>query len=164
MSMESVLSEPLVLKSDDPIIATLNFVPHRHMAQRRVRAFAPGPGEPQTLEVRTPWGAMLTAKSGDMLVSEMDAPEEVWPVDAGIFDQTYIVTGPGLCVKRAVTLLTPLTDVTGGDEDRMVTVHTLEGEETVRAGDFLLAKGVRGEIWPYPKEKAAALMRPVTEQ
>lgn len=162
--MEDILSEPLELKSDDPIISTLNFVPHRHMTQRRVRAFAPGPDEPQTMEVKTPWGAILTAKSGDMLVSELDAPEEVWPVDAGIFDQTYIVTGPGLCVKRAVTLLVPLTDVTGGDEDRMVTVHTLEGAETVRAGDFLLAKGVRGEIWPYPKSKADAMMRPVIEQ
>jgi hypothetical protein len=41
-----------------------------------------------------------------------------------------------------------------------VTIHTLEGVDTVRAGDFFLAKGVKGEIWPYPKAKAAEIMRP----
>jgi hypothetical protein len=57
-------------------------------------------------------------------------------------------------------MLVPLTDLTDGDEDQMVTIHTLEGVDTVRAGDFLLAKGVKGEIWPYPKEKAAEIMSP----
>jgi hypothetical protein len=52
--------------------------------------------------------------------------------------------------------------VTNGDEDRMVMVHTLEGVETVRAGDFFLAKGVHGEIWPYPKDKAEKIMKPVS--
>jgi hypothetical protein len=59
-------------------------------------------------------------------------------------------------------LLVPLTDVTNGDEDQMVTVHTLEGTETVRAGDFLLAKGPKGEIWPYPKAKAEKMMKPAS--
>jgi hypothetical protein len=71
-----------------------------------------------------------------------------------------MMTGPGICVKRAITLIVPLSEVTGGDENRMVTVQTLEGPETVRAGDFFLAKGVRGEIWPYLKEKVAKTMRP----
>ena len=31
---------------------------------------------------------------------------------------------------------------------------------TVRAGDFLLAKGVQGEIWPYPKAKFLKKMKP----
>jgi len=121
----------------------------------------PTPDQPQTLEVRTPWGALLTATRGDILISELDAPDDPWPIDSAIFDETYIVVGPGLCIKRALTLLIPLTEVTGGDEDRIVIVHTLEGEEAVRAGDFYLAKGVKGEIWPYPKAKVMEKMRPV---
>lgn len=161
--MERDLEKPIDLTSEDPILATLEFKPYRNMMQRRVRMFSPAPGEPQTIQVKTPWGAMLTATQGDMLISELDAPEIEWPVDGGIFDETYMITGPGLCIKRAVTLLVPLTAITGGDKDRRVTVHTLEGDETVRAGDFHLAKGVRGEIWPYPNEKVANLMRPVDQ-
>jgi hypothetical protein len=155
------LTQPIVITSDDPILNRLNFKPYRNMLQRRVRAFSPAPNQPQTMQVKTPWGAVLTAKSGDMLVSELDAPQDEWPVDAGIFDESYMIIGPGLCIKRAVTMLVPLTEVTGGDADHMVTVRTLEGSETVRAGDFFLAKGVRGEIWAYPKEKADAFMRAV---
>lgn len=130
------------------------------MMQRRVTPFLPRDDQPQSTEVRTPWGTILTAKKGDLLVSELGAPNDVWPVNPEIFDQSYMVIEPGMCVKRAVTLLVPLTDVTEGDEDQMVTVHTLEGVETVRAGDFFLAKGVKGEIWPYPREKALAIMKP----
>lgn len=127
---------------------------------RRGVPFLPGPDEPQTKEVKTPWGSVLTVKRGDMLISELDAPEDVWPIDANIFDETYVTMSPGICVKRAITMIVPLVDVTDGDEDRMVTVYTLEGPETVRAGDFFLAKGVRGEIWPCTKEKVAKTMRP----
>jgi len=155
------LSEPIDRKSDDPILATLNFKPYRNMLVRRATPFMPRENEPQTMEVKTPWGSVLTAKKGDFLISEMDAPDDYWPIDAKIFDETYVVVGPGLCVKRAVTLLVPLSEVTGGDESQMVTVHTLEGPETVLAGDFFLAKGVRGEIWPYPNEKVLSKMRPV---
>jgi hypothetical protein len=42
----------------------------------------------------------------------------------------------------------------------MVTVETMEGPVTVRAGDFYLAKGVQGEIWPYPKEKVENALVP----
>jgi hypothetical protein len=41
-------------------------------------------------------------------------------------------------------------------------VHTFEGAVTVRAGDFFLAKGVKGEIWPFPKEKVAEMMKPAS--
>lgn len=150
----------MVLTPDDPIIARLEFKPYRNLLQRRVKPFLPAPDEPQTMQVRTPWGALLTVKKGDLLVSELDAPDDVWPVDPEIFDQTYIVVAPGYCVKRAPIPLLPLTEVTG-DEDRLVTVHTLEGPVTVRAGDFYLARGVKGEIWPYPKEKVESNMRPV---
>jgi hypothetical protein len=156
------MKEPINLLPDDPIINTLNFKPYRSMVLRRAVPFTPEDDEPQTLEVSTPWGSKLTAKKGDLLVSELDKPDDMWPIDASIFDESYLIISPGLCVKRAITLLVPLTDVTGGDEDRMVTVHALEGPETVRAGDFFLAKGVRGEIWPYPKEKAAEKMKPAS--
>ena len=131
------------------------------MLRRRVIPFNPTVDQPQTMEIDTPWGAHLVIKKGDFLVSELHAPDDKWPVNPEIFDASYIIIGPGFCIKSAVTLLAPLTDLTDGDEDRMVTIHTLEGVETVRAGGFLLAKGVKGEIWPYPKEKAAEIMKPV---
>ncbi len=160
MAVEHFVKEPIVLTSDDPILNSLNFKPYRNMVQRRVVAFTPADDEPQTREIATPWGALLTAKKGDFLISELDVPDDMWPINAEIFDKSYMIIGPQLCVKRAITLLAPLTDLTHGDEDQRVTIHTLEGVETVRAGDFLLAKGVEGEIWPYPKEKAAEIMRP----
>lgn len=155
------MTKPIDLTSDDPILERLNFRPYRNTMLRRVIPFLPAPDEPQTKEVRTPWGSLLTVKSGDMLISEMDKPEDAWPIDAKIFDETYMITGPGLCIKRAITMIVPLAEVTNGDEDQFVTVHTLEGAETVRAGDFYLAKGVKGEIWPYPNEKVLKTMRPV---
>ncbi len=154
------MEEPIKLMSDDPIIATLHFQSYRSTVQRGVVPFVPAPNEPQTREISTPWGSQLTAKGGDMLVFELDRPNDVWPVDAEIFDASYEMLEPGVCVKRAVTWLVPLVDVTGGDPNRMVAVHTLEGAETVRAGDFYLAKGVQGEIWPYPKKKADEIMKP----
>lgn len=154
------MKEPIILKSDDPILNTIKFKPYRNMVQRRVVPFVLGEGQPQTMEVITPWGARLVAKKGDLLVGELNAPDDMWPVSPEIFDASYMVISPGICVKRAVTLLAPLTDLTDGDEDQTVIIHTLEGVDTVRAGDFLLAKGVKGEIWPYPKAKAAEIMRP----
>jgi len=112
------------------------------------------------MDVKTPWGAILTAKKGDFLVSEVDTPNDYWPIDPVIFEESYILTRPGYCAKNAVTLLVPLTDVTNGDPDQMVTVVSLEGPETVRAGDFFLAKGIKGEVWPYPKDKVDDVMTP----
>ena len=155
------MSEPIIITSQDPIIATLNFKPYRNVVERRVVPFLPELDEAQTAEINTPWGMQLTAKRGDFLISEMDAPEDFWPVDSQIFEESYEIVRPGVCVKRALTLLVPLTDITSGDESRQVTVVTLEGSETVSAGDFYLAKGVKGEIWPYPKEKVKDVMMPV---
>ncbi|MDD2922072.1 MAG: hypothetical protein PHQ36_07275 [Anaerolineales bacterium] len=154
------MKKTLILKSDDPIIKSLNFKPYRSVARRRVVPFAPANNDPQTMEVITPWKSKLTVTRGDLLISELDKPEDVWPIDAQIFDQTYIIVAPGVCIKRAITWLVPLEDVAQGDKDQIITVHTLEGTETVRAGDFFLAKGIQGEIWPYPKEKAALTMKP----
>jgi hypothetical protein len=104
----------------------------------------------------------LTARKGDFLISEVETPDDYWSIDPVIFEESYVMIRPGYCIKKAVTLLVPLTDITG-DPDRMVTVVTLEGDETVRAGDFCLAKGIKGEIWPYPKEKINDVMMPVEE-
>lgn len=154
------MEETINLMSDDPIIATLHFQPFRSTVQRGVTTFEPAENEPQTREISTPWGSHLTAKRGDMLVFELDRPNDVWPVDAEIFDASYEMLEPGICVKRAVTWLVPLVDVTGGNPNRLVAVNTLEGTEAVRAGDFYLARGVQGEIWPYPKKKADEIMKP----
>lgn len=148
------MNEPIVLKSDDEIIATLNFKAFRSNLVRRIKQFLPGPDEPQALEVKTPWGAQLTARPGDYLVSEMNQPDDRWPVEKQIFEETYELLEGDSCVKSAITLLVPLVEVTGGDPDQLVTIYALGGSETVRAGDFYLAKGVKGEIWAYPKEKA----------
>jgi len=153
------MSEPIVITSDDSILRTLDFRPYRSKVERRVIPFLPGPGEPQTMEVNTPWGAQLTAKYGDFLVSEVDTPNDFWPIDPAIFEESYVIIRPGYCVKKAITLLAPLTDITN-DPDRQVTVISLEGPETVRAGDFYLAKGIKGEVWPYPKEKINEVMLP----
>jgi len=153
-------SKPLVITSSDSILETLNFKPYRSKVERRVVPFFPKPDQPQTLEINTPWGTRLTARKGDFLVSEIETPEDYWAIDPVIFEESYVIIRPGYCVKKAITLLVPLTDVTG-DPDQQVTVVTLEGDETVRAGDFYLAKGIKGEIWPYPKEKIKDVMTPV---
>jgi hypothetical protein len=155
------MSEPIIITSQDPILETLKFKPYRHMVERRVVPFLPELNGSQTKEINTPWGMQLTAKRGDFLISEMDAPDDYWPVDPGIFEESYEIIRPGVCIKRALTLLVPLTDITDGDESQQVTIVTLEGSETVRAGDFYMAKGVQGEIWPYPKEKVKNVMMPV---
>ena len=154
------MSEPIVITSDDPILNTMNFKPFRSTVERRVIPFMPMPNEVQTMDIKTPWGATLTAKSGDFLISELEKPNDFWPIDATIFEESYILVRPGYCVKKAVTLLVPLTDITHGDPDAMVTVVSLEGAETVRAGDFYLAKGVKGEVWSYPKDKIEHVMMP----
>lgn len=153
------MSDPLIITSSDSILSTLNFKPYRNKVERRVVPFLPGPNEPQSMEIHTPWGAQLTARKGDFLVSEVNTPNDYWSIDPVIFEESYIITRPGYCVKKAITLLVPLTDITH-DPEREVTVVTLEGSETVRAGDFYLAKGVRGEIWPYPKEKIKDVLMP----
>ena len=153
------MRSPIVISSDDSILMTLNFKPYRSKVERRVIPFLPAPGEPQSMEVSTPWGAQLTAKFGDFLVSEVDTPSDYWPIDPQIFEESYVIIRPGYCVKKALTLLVPLTDITG-DPEREVTIISLEGPETVKAGDFYLASGIKGEVWPYPKEKVVDVMLP----
>lgn len=160
MPIIKVMGEPLIITSKDSILETLKFKPYRSKVERRVIPFLPGPDEPQTMEINTPWGTQLTARNGDFLVSEVDTPNDFWAIDPVIFEESYVIVRPGYCVKKAITLLVPLTDITRGDPHQMVTVVSLEGAETVRAGDFWLAKGIKGEIWPYPKEKINDVMLP----
>ena len=157
------MNEPLVITSDDARLQSLPFKPFRSKVERLVVPFLPQPGEAQSVEIETPWGATLTARSGDFLVSEVEKPNDFWPIAATIFEESYIIIRPGYCVKKAVTLLTPLTELTNGNPDLRVTVVTLEGNVTVRAGDFFLAKGVKGEVWPYPKEKIEHVMMPADD-
>ena len=157
------MKEPIFITQSDPILKTLHFQPYRSAEERRVERFLPKKNEPQTLEVLTPWGGELTAKKGDYLVSDPHKPEDRWPVDAEIFEHTYVITRPGFGVKSAVTLLVPLTEITEGDQDQQVTVMTMEGAETVRAGDFFLAKGIKGEIWTYPAHKKNSSLTLVEE-
>ena len=159
MPIMKVRSDPLTITSSDSLLEKLNFKPYRSKVERRVVPFFPAPGDPQTLEIKTPWGAQLTARKGDFLVSEVETPDDYWPIDPVIFEDSYVIIRPGYCVKKAITLLVPLTEVTN-DPEREVTVVSLEGPETVRAGDFYLAKGIKGEIWPYPKEKIDDVMMP----
>ena len=158
-----IMSDPVIVTSSDPSLTSLNFKPFRSKVERRVIPFMPLPNEPQSMDIKTPWGTVLTASSGDFLISEMDTPNDFWPVKPDIFEDSYVLIRPGYCIKRAITLLTPLTDLTNGNEDALVTVVTLEGAETVRAGDFYLARGVKGEVWPYPKEKIAQVMVPADD-
>jgi len=155
------MTKPVELTQLHPILDRLKFKPYQSIVERRCERFLPGLGEPQQKEVATPWGESLTAKAGDYLVSEMDNPDDRWPVDAEVFQNSYEIVRPGVCKKKAVTELVPLEAVTNGDPDQMVTVYTLEGPETVRAGDFYLARGIYGEIWTYPKDKVQGVMKPV---
>jgi hypothetical protein len=154
------MTKKIVLTALDPILDRLEFKPYKNVVERRFERFLPGPGEPERMEIPTPWGESLTAKAGDYLVSEMDSPEDRWPVDSEVFEHSYEIVRPGICVKTGITELVPLVDVTGGDVDQMVTVYTLEGPETVRAGDFYLARGIHNEIWTYPKDKVKKVMKP----
>jgi hypothetical protein len=160
MPLMQIMTPPLVITSDDPMLERLDFKPYRSTVERRVVPFFPAPEEEQEMEITTPWGAQLTAHRGDLLVSEVETPNDYWPVDPQIFEDSYMIIRPGYCVKKAVTHLVPLTDITG-DPEKEITIATLEGNVTVRAGDFYLAKGVKGEVWPYPKDKIGEIMKPV---
>jgi hypothetical protein len=154
------MNKGIILTSDDPVLKELDFKPYRSGVERHFKRFMPDPDQPQEIDIITPWGETLTAQAGDYLVSEADSPDDVWPVEADIFESTYTHLRPGVCIKSALTYLVPMTDLTGGDPDQEITVHAIEGPQTVRAGDFYLAKGVKGEIWSYPKEKIGQTMVP----
>lgn len=144
---------PLELTSDLEVIQQLDFKPYRNSVERQAVQFLPRENEPQRTHIQTPWGETLICKYGDYIVNEMNTPSDRWPVKREIFEKSYVQVRPGYFVKRPLTYLVPLVDITN-NPDTEVTVQTLEGNVTVRAGDFYLARGIQGEIWPYPKNKA----------
>ena len=105
-------------------------------------------------------GGVLTGKYGDFLASEWDDPDEKWVVEKEIFKMSYQEVEEGIYRKKATVDLVPLTDVTR-DPDQFMIVHSLKGPLTVRAGEFYLARGVKGEIWPVSKEHIRNSMEPV---
>ena len=133
----------------DSLIDNLTFGKYRCTTTRRAVQFLPEPHEPQKIEITTPWGAVLEVTAGDYLVSEMDKPEDRWPVEEQIFNETYEEIAPGVYRKKAITLLVPLTEIVP-DPEQLVVIETLEGNVEVKAGNFFLARGVKNEIWPYP--------------
>ncbi len=151
------MSDAIEIRSGDAIIQILPFKPYQNAVERRATKFEPGPDEAQSLEVRTPWGQKLNCNEGDYIVSELDEPEDRWPVNREIFEKTYQQVRPGHYVKSELVYLVPLVEITR-DEDQRVIVYTLEGPVEVRAGDFYLARGAKGEIWPFPKEKVRGEM------
>jgi len=157
------MNTPISIKAGDPVLESLNFKPYRNIVERRVEEFKPKPSEPQTLEILTPWGETLTVDIGDFIVSEVNNPKDRWPVRGDIFEKTYEITRPGYGAKRDIVQLVPMTELTGGDENALVLVNSIEGSNTVRAGDFFLARGLKGEIWSFPKQKAAEVLVPVEE-
>ncbi len=150
----------LELSADDPLIQQLDFRLYRYTAKRRAKQFLPGSDQPQTVEVETSWGGVLTGKRGDYLVSEYDEPDEQWVVTKDIFETTYQEIEAGIYRKKATVELAPLTQITH-DPDQEIIIHSQEGPLTVRAGDFYLARGDKGEIWPRPKENFESGLEPV---
>ncbi len=156
------MTDTILLKSKDEVIMSLDFKAYRSTVERYVVQFLPTPEEKQEVEIKTPWGEILTVSKGNYIVNELDSPKDKWPVEESIFEKTYAITRPHYCVKKALTDLVPLVDAVG-DPDQKVRVETLEGVVSVRAGDFYLARGVDCEIWPYPKDKVDDVMEIVEE-
>ena len=75
------MKEPLVILPDDPLINALNFKPYRNMLSAVLCLLSLEMDSLQTMEVTTPWGAKLTVRKGDLLVSELEKPDDIWPVD-----------------------------------------------------------------------------------
>jgi len=138
----------------------LDFKPYRYTTRRRAKQFLPGRGHPQTTEVKTPWGGTLTAKKGDYLVHEYGNPDNQWVVAKDIFEVTYQELESGIYQKIAAVELAPLTQITH-DPDQEITIHSLEGPLIVKAGDYYLARGIEGEIWPIPNGDIMRDMEPV---
>ena len=145
------MSKSIKLHSHHPLVEGTMFEKYRCKNKRRAVKFSPEPHEPQEMELKTPWGAVLKVSRGDYIVSELETPDDHWPVAAQIFEDSYEEVAPGIYCKRAITQLAPLTRLVP-DANQTVTIETLEGNVTVRAGDFYLARGINDEIWPYPIE------------
>lgn len=148
------------IRADDALIQQLDFKTYRYTTKRQAQQFTPDADQPQTVDVKTPWGGTLTGKRGDYLVNEYENPDDRWVVEKEIFEATYQEDASGVYRKKAAVDLVPLTQVTH-DPDQEVIVYSTEGPVTARAGDFFLARGVNGELWPMPKNKVESSLEPV---
>lgn len=150
----NIMKESIEIRADDPILKKVKFKIYGYKDKRVAKQFLPKPDEPQTKELEVPWGDTLTMKRGDYIVSSTQDSENSWPVEKDIFEKSYKEEEPGTGVFRKVAsvALAPLTEFTDGNPDQMVTVYSLEGPETVPAGKFHLARGIKGEIWPFPND------------
>ncbi|OQX60815.1 MAG: hypothetical protein B5M51_09860 [Anaerolinea sp. 4484_236] len=150
----------LELRADDPIMQELDFKPYRYTTKRQAKQFRPTSNHAQTIDIETPWGGVLTGKSGDYLVNEYDNPKDQWVVDKDIFEESYQELENGVYYKKAIVELVPLTQITN-NPDQEIIIHSLEGPLTVRSGDFHLARGITGEVWPIPNEGIPNNLEPV---
>jgi hypothetical protein len=153
------MSQPIELRAHNAALQHLKFKLYRYKQERQAFQFFPEDGEAKTMIIQTPWGGELIIEPGDYIVNEIGTPENRWPVQKDIFEETYVETHPGIYIKRAPVSLYPLAELTK-DAEQLVSVHTLEGVVTVRAGDFYLCRGVKGEIWPMPVDKVATTLTP----
>jgi hypothetical protein len=151
----TIMNEPIEIHSDDDSLKKVQFKIYGYKDKRVAKQFMPKPDEPQTKELEVPWGDTLTMKRGDYLVSSADDTKNQWPVEKEIFEQSYTEEEPGSGIFKKVASvgLVPLTEFTNGNPEQLVTVHSLEGPETVPAGRFHLARGIKGEIWPFPNNE-----------
>ena len=156
------MTSPIEIRANDPLIHQLKFETYRYTSLREAEQFLPQSDEQQTKVVKTPWGGELKAQAGDYLVHEQGHPEDSWVVKKEIFEQTYQSVKSGAYLKKDTVDLVPLTQVTR-DPDQDVKVYSLEGPLTVQAGEYYLARGSHGEIWPIPREKVESSMEPVEE-
>ncbi len=154
------MRQPIDIRSQDNILQKLQFKTYRYKQERKAVQFLPPSDEPQSMIILTPWGAELVAQKGDYIVSELDSPDNRWPVQQDIFEASYLEIRAGYFIKRAEVHLYPLREFTK-DPEQLVRVHTLEGVVTVRAGDFYLAKGIKGEVWPMPNDKVDSSLIPL---
>lgn len=142
----------LEISPGDAILKKLDFKPYRYTTKRSAKQYLPGEDQPQTISVKTPWGGVLRGEKGDYLVNEYGNPDNQWVVRQDLFEETYQELDQGIYHKKAIVELVPLTEITH-DPDQEITIHSLEGSLTVRSGDFHLARGVEGKIWPAPNKE-----------
>jgi hypothetical protein len=159
------METPIEIKSDDPILENIEFKFFGYRDSRLAKQFLPDPDMPQTTSIQSPWGFSLTAKRGDYIVWDVANPDDIWTVNQEIFEGSHSEETPGTGIfhKHAMVALVPLLAFTKGDPDKFVTIYTLEGPQTVPAGIFHLARGIKGEIWPFPSEKIEMSLYPLAK-
>ena len=52
------MQDSIIISSSDSILHSLNFKPYRSKVERRVIPFMPMPNEVQSMDIKTPWGAV----------------------------------------------------------------------------------------------------------